>query len=197
VARQKTGKKPPKSPARKAAVKKVQGAANKKQPMSGVLLVTAIIRPQNFPGSPNHNPALVTVQLRQSPFLAEVPNWRTVLTRQPWIENAGAGTCPSIQITCIDGECRERCSGCYCATPLSASSANAPAGDHHLLLDHACAGYQAAWSAPCPGRHQLCQASHHRHVPSVAATDKHHTERRAVGPQQPDLWPRRSPTRNI
>jgi hypothetical protein len=30
------------------------------QPMSGVLLVTAIIRPQNFPGSPNHNPALVT-----------------------------------------------------------------------------------------------------------------------------------------
>jgi hypothetical protein len=51
---------PRKSPARKAAVKKVQGAANKKQPMSGVLLVTAIIRPQNFPGSLNHNPALVT-----------------------------------------------------------------------------------------------------------------------------------------
>ncbi len=28
--------------------------------MQGALLVTAIIRPQNFPASPNYNPALVT-----------------------------------------------------------------------------------------------------------------------------------------
>ncbi len=48
----KQGKKAPRSPKRAAQAKK-QCIAQQKQPMSGHLLVTAVLVPINFPGSAN------------------------------------------------------------------------------------------------------------------------------------------------